>query len=543
MSFIYYNNFPLKIIISFLLVFVLFFNFSGQVYVSANSDFLSILMLAASAAAGVGATLSVILPYVVIAVALIGTGYLVYTFADQIVAFAQWLYTSASSMMRYLIDKAYYVGSNVLIMTKPIRDWIAKQFSAFSELVFSDSPTIDAKIINPSYTAIPSLRDIVPADLLPSLNGNNNEYVAVNLVNSNVILYIAGLSNVDRIKEVGTYTNIPLSRSNRLNYHQESDTYRYDVYTGQHFINSGRNQGRLTLVVYDVSNGSYVIENPVYNFNDQNRYSFWSTSYSIEGYEIGLGISFKHAGGYLPYIGSINVRDVASVIGISTPDITANLDESLEMVKSSVIGLDSTRSLVTDFPVKDVTVNVSGVISQPLTNDEALASLGTLFPTDNSQVVVDVGSSIIGKDSVSINEDIVIDTGVVGKPITVVETPTIELTETKDVLSNTITNLLPSFLPNSLAALDGLKNVRVDPPVISINLNKIIRSSTEYIAPDVDIPFKDEDVSFLDFGDLNKYEFKGTPLIEYFRFIIGVGFIYSTFLYVWKKLLGIGGGS
>lgn len=74
----------------------------------------------------------------------------------------------------------------------------------------------------------------------------------------------------------------------------------------------------------------------------------------------------------------------------------------------------------------------------------------------------------------------------------------------------------------------------VEPPKLSINLGQLFSAGTSRFTNQN--PFINSDTTFIDFSLLNQYSFGGMALIAYFRFLTGVGFIWTTFNYCWRKL-------
>jgi hypothetical protein len=74
----------------------------------------------------------------------------------------------------------------------------------------------------------------------------------------------------------------------------------------------------------------------------------------------------------------------------------------------------------------------------------------------------------------------------------------------------------------------------VEPPKLSINLGQLFSAGTSRFTNHN--PFSNSETTFIDFSLLNQYSFGGMALIAYFRFLTGVGFIWTTFNYCWRKL-------
>lgn len=93
------------------------------------------------------------------------------------------------------------------------------------------------------------------------------------------------------------------------------------------------------------------------------------------------------------------------------------------------------------------------------------------------------------------------------------------------------------ILENSMKKLENINTEKGAPPVISINLNEIFNAGTKYINNDIENPFNDEETTFIDFGILEDITFMNVSVVDYFRDIIAAGFIWLTFMYVWRKIV------
>lgn len=94
-----------------------------------------------------------------------------------------------------------------------------------------------------------------------------------------------------------------------------------------------------------------------------------------------------------------------------------------------------------------------------------------------------------------------------------------------------------SSLSNSLSRLETMNTSKGSVPKITINLNDIFSKSMSRINPNVPNPFSNEESTLIDFSMFEEIQFLGFSIIDYFRNLIGVGFIWTTFLYVWRKII------
>lgn len=94
-----------------------------------------------------------------------------------------------------------------------------------------------------------------------------------------------------------------------------------------------------------------------------------------------------------------------------------------------------------------------------------------------------------------------------------------------------------NVLKNALERLQNINTEKGKPPVITINLHSLFDAGLKHINPNIRNPFKDEETKFIDFGLLENFNFGGYTLVDYFRTIVGAGFIYTTLLYVWRKIV------
>lgn len=176
-------------------------------------------------------------------------------------------------------------------------------------------------------------------------------------------------------------------------------------------------------------------------------------------------------------------------------------------------------------------------IGPTTTPEEGLQKLNQLIPSKDLYVNVDKQIDLSQdpseglKESFSPNEDL-------SQPLDPDNVGDIDPNAPGDIVNS----FIPDILPQSFDALKELKNVRVDPPIIYINLYKIFRASVSKIAPNLESPWEDEDIVFFDFGSMNQYQYNGLPLIDYFRILIGSGYIISVLFYVYKRFTREDGG-
>lgn len=147
-------------------------------------------------------------------------------------------------------------------------------------------------------------------------------------------------------------------------------------------------------------------------------------------------------------------------------------------------------------------------------------------------------------------------------PVPGVDTGTGNLAETNAKIDTIITNMNnnyntdPSFDPNMIRgkieeklnvnvlknALERLQNINTEKgeaPVIKINLHRYIDAGIGRIDPSAKKhnSIADEEMTLIDFGILESYQFGGYSVIDYFRKLIAAGFIWHTLLYIWNKII------
>jgi len=89
-------------------------------------------------------------------------------------------------------------------------------------------------------------------------------------------------------------------------------------------------------------------------------------------------------------------------------------------------------------------------------------------------------------------------------------------------------------LRNTWKAIEEMDTSRGAPPKITFDLSKLFNAATSRF--NVKNPFPSKEYTLIDFGMLQDYNFGGSPLIDYFRGLVGMGFIITTFMYCWRKL-------
>ncbi len=90
-------------------------------------------------------------------------------------------------------------------------------------------------------------------------------------------------------------------------------------------------------------------------------------------------------------------------------------------------------------------------------------------------------------------------------------------------------------------SLDKLKYMKVEKgqaPTIKINVHKMIKTVTDGLGFKVDLStMTDEELTIIDFGYLEIWKFMGYSIIDYFRMVIGFGFVIMTVLYGYRKIV------
>lgn len=120
-------------------------------------------------------------------------------------------------------------------------------------------------------------------------------------------------------------------------------------------------------------------------------------------------------------------------------------------------------------------------------------------------------------------------------------------------------SLIPEQLRNSWSKLKLLSGAVGEPPKLTLDLGKLYfvganesvqaffgksgvpvsfnNGGQTPVVADTDQWKQGEESIVVDFAQLNKYQFGGIALIEYFRMLISVGFLMMTFRYVWSKIM------
>jgi|GEM_PF-1760277 len=119
-------------------------------------------------------------------------------------------------------------------------------------------------------------------------------------------------------------------------------------------------------------------------------------------------------------------------------------------------------------------------------------------------------------------------------------TPFPELLYDTDNFFDGIENrIAPGVLQDSYKKLLDMDTTRGEPPVITVNLYKLIKAATENFDPDMNIPFADEESPIIDFGLINEsFMFEEKGIFDYFRLILGFGMILITLKHCYDKVYG-----
>lgn len=489
-----------------------------HVEASAAAGAVSMGFASSAAAAGMGTTAVAMAPYVAIAVAIVGTGVVIYNSQDEIVAIAQKLYRESSSVMKSLIERAYDVRDNTLIMTSAIRNFVVSSAENLISIFNSPKPTIVATLMDPSYGSIPALYDKIPLEDMRAAHtdGVYSGYMAFTL--GSKIYYITGLKGntslvsdviygVQSKKVTMKFLNVNNLKAERSGTRVYLDVYEYDTVSNTYTKHE------------TIGGGTY--SNTTVEFED--------------GFSLTIGVPLGSAATKdEAKIGAMTLYGLEGVLGVD--DYLDPEDLNALVLSNGFTMTGEVRTVLGDYtPGKTKEVAVGNLLVNPGLNAKEIEdNLNVAFPTTSGSIALDMDGIItgVGADDLS---DVMLDTGVVDTPKEVIGVKPGELAQSKTSITTAITGALPSVFPMAATALAGLKNVREKPPVININLNEIFTASTKEISPGLDSPFEEGESVFFDFSDLNKYRFGGKPLIEYIRMIIGFGFIFSTFLYIWKK--------
>ena len=86
---------------------------------------------------------------------------------------------------------------------------------------------------------------------------------------------------------------------------------------------------------------------------------------------------------------------------------------------------------------------------------------------------------------------------------------------------------------DSLKSIEQMDTSQGVPPKIYFNLHDLFDAATSRFMDQN--PFPDKETVLIDFEMINNYKFNGIPLIDFFRGIVGFGFIFTTLLYCLRK--------
>lgn len=102
------------------------------------------------------------------------------------------------------------------------------------------------------------------------------------------------------------------------------------------------------------------------------------------------------------------------------------------------------------------------------------------------------------------------------------------------------TNILDRFhiekFDNTWDKIRNMDTSRGVPPKIEFNMRSLFNAATSRFGAPA-YPFSKDVYTLVDFGDLQSYEYAGLPLIDYFRGLVATGFIMTTAIYVWRKII------
>lgn len=439
----------------------------------------------------------------------------------------------------------------------------------------------------------PAIESQLTAELISEIQANIQELNETqDLERQNEIFMQYELRKIQALS-INNYINNPYPVTSSIEgYYNLNDSYHLkikDDSVTQSFAKLG-NLNELTntsikMVATNEIEGDFVYKHYYQSFSFNSNYYkiYWKvkgyngyfTDYKFENESInGINVTFyklksavnstydtMHYSSYYPSHSSEKITDNLNLLKdalISEGISSSYLDGILDFGGfQEVFNLGFTGSKV--YPsILNTTVafpNLSLEDLQSISNDDVqgfvVAIDDALVNDETVDVVIDYDGSNVKVGDVTVDENGNVDGGTTNPPING------ELTETVNNIYNEINNgnnMDPNFDPTMIKdkfeeklnlgalknALERLNNINTEkgaPPVIYLNLNKLFNAGTSEINPNVQNPFANEDTVFIDFGILETFTFGGYSLVDYFRTLIAAGFIWTTLLYVWGKIV------
>jgi hypothetical protein len=283
-----------------------------------------------------------------------------------------------------------------------------------------------------------------------------------------------------------------------------------------------------------------------YNSDDEFKYAnlnldSWDGIYNMASYDYFSGIIYES--NYDIYENDGTLYFSKNVFEIYTPEQFQQDLEILEdiPVQNSILNPDFDRDTNPVPLIQDTTQTPDASISvdyDPDTGDtnisqlsDSLGLLGDTYLEGANQITGEIEQTntlldrILGLlQGIKSNTD----TGTI-------ENPTVD-TDIKGVIDG---KLNIQFMKDSYNRLQSIDTTKGTPPVIYINLAQMFTAGTSQIAPGIGNPFENRDYIFIDFGYLDSQDltFLDYTIIDYFRFLLGMGMIYTTALYLWRKII------
>ncbi len=193
------------------------------------------------------------------------------------------------------------------------------------------------------------------------------------------------------------------------------------------------------------------------------------------------------------------------------------------------------RARITRF--KDISATQVHYESVTATGDELVGSADNDIASENDRAVAVPESldlnDLLNKSRTDVNASGETGTGGDTGTGAVLEEITVDPTAIVDSITG---KLGVNSLKSAFNRLNEINTGEYNAPVIRINLYNIFRAGTRRFNVSSN-PFEDRETVFIDFGLLEDYSFGGMNVIEYFRLLISAGFIYTTLLYVWRKII------
>jgi len=476
------------------LVCVLTFNTVGVTHVHAEA--LAFTMTAISTAIALIGAAPEVATFAVIVVLLIIMGIVVLQDIDEYIALAYWLADQAAAGAAWVEDAvpggwaavaASVVNGGVMMTTA------VKAFLRAVPAHLPSSQTIPVMVEGATY---PDIADVIGAKAVASL-GLDKGYIAFcDGIHADWVYYVykgdsyapdvagCGFS----VATDGTKSWITFCAS------------KFAPYSNSDF------RGPWALAVYDAAAGVLLYNSGLFCFNGVTTGNTKTYSYDVDGESASITQS---------------TTGRESHVKMDIPGATGTEWGNGVVAEYRSITADAAPADEESIPLDNIGTGI---------DQSALGDAVDAYET-GCTITVDPTADLAGKDAAALKEDAAV---AVAEP-SLAQQIANDTTGMADDASDLIA---PGIFSGTFAAIESLRGVRGEPPVIRLPMYDIYEATARRFVPGSTNPFAaDPNPAIVDFGAFGSVAFGGVSLLEYARMLFGAGMVIQTFFYCWRKIV------